>query len=257
MLISAGTFLERFPKRPPGAMMAGWTARTETARSRGARRSARWARSGPRPRSRSGPMAHPPASSSPEMIAGPFFVDEQLNRSDISGGARGTPLRLGFGVFRAGGGRLHAARGSARRPLARRRERQLLGRCIRAHARADVSARLSSERTRRRGVVHHRLSGLVPHSLRARARHGAHVLVRAQRHPHVHLAALLAGSGNGRGARGSGLRRARPARHDQRARRVLRPPHARRRSRPCAATATPARSRWASRSRPFASPRSP
>jgi protocatechuate 3,4-dioxygenase beta subunit len=41
---------------------------------------------------------------SPEMIAGPFFVDEQLNRSDIAGGAHGVPLRLGIRVFRVGTG---------------------------------------------------------------------------------------------------------------------------------------------------------
>jgi protocatechuate 3,4-dioxygenase beta subunit len=38
----------------------------------------------------------------PELTEGPFFVDEKLERSDLTGGAAGWPLRLQIAVLRAG-----------------------------------------------------------------------------------------------------------------------------------------------------------
>jgi protocatechuate 3,4-dioxygenase beta subunit len=37
----------------------------------------------------------------PELTEGPFFVDERLERSDLTGGAAGRPLRLEIAVLRA------------------------------------------------------------------------------------------------------------------------------------------------------------
>ena len=168
----------------------------------------------------------PPASSRREMIAGPFFVDERLQPLGSSPPARahGVPLRLATPRHAGRQPRLRAARRRAGRPLARRRR---TARTPTQH-RSTRSGRTflrGYQVTGRDGAV--AFTTIYPGWYRTRTPH-LHVMVRTYSPSgnvtHRFTSQLFFDDAvNDAVFRRAGVCRARPARHDQRARRVLRP----------------------------------
>ena len=110
-----------------------------------------------------------------EMTEGPYYLDGQYVRADITEGKTGFPLKLALTVVDDDTCATHQQR--PRRDLALRRARRVLRlrrqqRPQRARQR-HLPARRRAHRLRRRRPHHHGLPGLVPGPLRPHPRQGA------------------------------------------------------------------------------------